>query len=155
MKPLLRIKGSSLECVDDSGKISWSLQIEGIVLISEYTTNEGPQVDDWFLVFVTAESGKAYFATCSLYADGRDDVLASLQERLGSSIELGLTGSTDWKSRVLWPPEITGNEYFTFTAVPTEMFREKAKKWLLGPSYEYAISKTVRDYLQRQLMTSS
>jgi len=151
MKLRLRVDGSSLKCNNDSGTTRWSPQIETIVLISEYTTNEGPQLDDYFLVFVTVEDGQLYFSTCSFYADGRDEVVASLGERLGSSIELGLANSTDWKSRVLWPPELAGTEYFTFKEVQAETLSEKARKGLLGPALEYSISRTVRDYLHRRL----
>lgn len=151
MKLRLRVDGSSLKCNDDSGMRRWSLPIETIVLISEYTTNEGPWLDDYFLVFVTVEEGQFYFSTCSFYADGRDEVIARLGERLGSPTALGLVNSTDWKSRVVWPPELAGTEYFTFKEVPTQSLREKARKWLLGPTLEYSISRPVRDYLHRQL----
>ncbi|HET6841980.1 MAG TPA: hypothetical protein VFK06_09880 [Candidatus Angelobacter sp.] len=154
MKQLLRIRESSLECSDDSGTTRWSLQIEDIVLMAEYTTNEGPWGDDYLFVFVTVEENKLYFATCSFYADGRDDALARLQERLGSPIALVLTDSTEWNSRVLWPPEMARREYFTFTQVPAETLRDKAKQWLSGPAHEYVISRTVRDYLQQQLTTN-
>src|SRR5262249_25546280 len=69
MRLCLRVDGSSLECNDDSGFTRWSLSIQTIVLIAEYTTNEGPWLDDYFLVFVTVEEGKLYFSTCSFYAD--------------------------------------------------------------------------------------
>lgn len=151
MRLRLRVDGSSLECNDGSGSTRWTLPIETLVLISEYTTNEGPSIDDYFLVFVTVEEGQFYFSTCSFYADGRDEVVSTLGERLGSPIELGLANSTDWKSRVLWPPELAGKEYFTFKEVPAETFREKAKEWLVGPTLEYSISGVVRDYLHRQL----
>jgi hypothetical protein len=154
MKQLLRIKGSSLECSNDSRTTRWSLQIEDIALMAEYTTSEGPCLDDYFLVFVTVEGNKLYFATCSFYADGRDAALANLQEHLGSPIELVLAGSTEWNSRVLWPPEMVGREYFTFTEVPAETLRDKVKQLLSGPAHEYAISRTVRDYLQQQLTTN-
>ncbi len=149
MKPLLEINGMTLTCSDDSGTTLWSLQIEDIVLMAEYTTDEGPWLDDYYLVLVTVEENQLYFSTCSFYADGRDEVLSSLRERLGSPIELVLPGYTDWNSRVLWPHEMAGREYFTFTDVPAATLRDKAKKWLSGPTHEYAISRTVRDYLQQ------
>lgn len=154
MKPLLEINGTTIECRDDSGTTHWSLQIEDIVLMAEYTTNEGPWLDDYFFVFVTVEKNKLYFATCSFYADGRNEVLARLREQLGSPIKLVLINSSEWNSRVLWPPEMAGREYFTFTEVPAVTLRHKVKQWLSGPTHEYAISGAVRDYLQQQLTTN-
>jgi hypothetical protein len=58
---------------------------------------------------VSVEESQLYFSTCSFYADGREEILANVGERLGSPIELRLANSTDWKSRVLWPPELAGD----------------------------------------------
>jgi hypothetical protein len=151
MSNLLRIREPNLECLDTTGRPRWTLPIKSIVLIAEYTTNEGPQVDDYFLVFVTAEENKLFFSTCSFYVDGRDEALSVLQERLGSPIQLGLQGSTEWRSRVAWPAKMAENEYFTFAEIPPKTLLERVKKRLLGPTQEYAISKPVRDYLEEQL----
>ena len=154
-RSVLRVRESTLEFVDQAGKLCWSLPIAALVLISEYTTNEGPWCDDYFLVFVTVEEGTLYFASCTFYAEGLDDCLFLLQERLGSPVRLDLTGSTDWRSRVVWPVEMAGSDYFTFTEVPDHTWRDKLKKALLGPTLEYVISKPVRDYLQEQLKKKS
>ncbi len=148
---LLRIKESNLECSDTAGALRWTLPIKSIVLIAEYTTNEGPQMDDYSLVFVTAEEEKLYFSTCSFYSDGRDEALSALQQRLGSPIQLELQGSTEWRSRVVWPAKMAGIEYFTFTEMPAATLAQKLKKRLLGPTQEYGISKAVREYLDEQL----
>lgn len=150
-KNVLRIRQSDLECLDTSGKLLWTLRIDSIVLIAEYTTNEGPHVDDYFLVFVTAEENKLFFSTCSFYVGGRDEALSVLRERLGFPVQLGLQGSTEWRSRVAWPAKIAGSEYFTFEDIPPKTLLERVKKRLLGPTQEYAISKPVRNYLEEQL----
>lgn len=150
-KNVLRIRQSNMEYLDTSGKLLWTLTIDSIVLIAEYTTNEGPHVDDYFLVFVTAEESKLFFSTCSFYVGGRDEALSVLQERLGSPIQLGLQGSTEWRSQVVWPARMAGSEYFTFAAIPPKTLFERVKKRLLGPTQEYAISKPVRDYLEEQI----
>jgi hypothetical protein len=143
----LRVRELNLECVDATGMLRWSLPTASIVLVAEYTTNEGPFVDDYFLVFVTVEEGKLYFSTCSVSA-GVEEALSVLQERLGSPIQLGLQVSTEWRSRIAWPPKMAGREYFTFTDVPAKTLTEKLKKSLLGPTQEYVISKATREYLE-------
>jgi hypothetical protein len=148
---LLQIRGENLELASSTGMPRWSLPVKSILLIAEYTTNEGPYVDDYFLVFVTAEESKVYFSTCPFSSAGIGEGLNLLQQRLGSPIQLELQGSTEWKSRVAWPPEMQGTQYFTFKLAPAETFTEKIKKRLLGPTYEYAISSAVREYLRRHL----
>ena len=148
---MLRVRDSKLECLDATGSVRWAVPIGSIVLVSEYTTNEGPHVDDYFLVFVSAEDGKLHFSTCSFYAGGVDEALSLLQERLKSPLELQLQGSTEWRSRVVWPAKMAESEYFTFTPVPAETLTAKFKEKLLGSTHEYVVSKGVQEYLQEQL----
>ena len=118
--------------------------------MAEYTTNEGPYLDDYFLVFVTVEEGKAFFSTSSFYAEGRDGVLASLQEKFGQPIQLELFNSTDWKSRVVWPLSMAGKQYFTFTELPPKKLIESLRRRIFGPVYEYAVSHEVREFIHEQ-----
>ena len=150
----LGARESTLECVDAAGTPRWSLPIASIILVAEYTTNEGPWADDWFLTFVTLEDGRLYFSTCSVSA-GIEEAMSILQERLGSLIPLQLLGSTEWRSRVAWPTRIAGNDYFTLTEVPAKTLAEKLKKKLLGATQEYAVSNVVRAYLEEQLRASA
>ena len=147
----LHIRNSNLEFLDASGAALWSLPVHSIVLLAEYTTNEGPYVDDYFLVFVTAEDGKLYFSSSTFYAAGRDEALSRLQEQLGTRIRLELQGTAEWRSRVVWPSDMAGRQYFTFTPVPADTLLERLKKKLLGTTYEYTIAEDVRNYLREQL----
>ncbi|MEO6993771.1 MAG: hypothetical protein ABI273_09095 [Lacunisphaera sp.] len=81
--------------------ISWNLKIPDIRLVGEYTTANGPYIDDYFLVFLTAFEGGWHEA--SFYARGRDQVLPVLGAALGAPIEPGLCRSTDYKTRIIWP----------------------------------------------------
>jgi hypothetical protein len=91
-KNVLRIRQPDLEYLDTTGKLLWTIPIDSLVLIAEYTMNEGPYVEDYFLVFVTSETGKLYFSTCSFYSAGMEEAFAALQQRLDSPLSLGLQG---------------------------------------------------------------
>ena len=86
MKNQLQVKDSDLEYSGENGRVFWSLPISSTVLIAEYTTNEGPWCDDYFLVFVTIEKDTFYFHTASFYSAGRDETLAALKQLLGLDI---------------------------------------------------------------------
>jgi hypothetical protein len=86
----------------------WSIRISDIKLIGEYTTANGPYIDDYFLVFLTAPEGGWYEA--SFYAKGRDGALELLGKKLGALIEAALYSSTDYKTRIIWPPKLKGQE---------------------------------------------
>jgi hypothetical protein len=84
----------------------WTVNLADVRLIGEYTTENGPFVGDYFLVFLTAEQSGWYEA--SLYATGLDSFLTELGVALGAPIRLALCGSTDWKTRAFWPPSVEG-----------------------------------------------
>lgn len=48
---ILLIENNSVIC-KQSGKLMWTLAIDKLKVIGEFTTAAGPWNDDWFLVFV-------------------------------------------------------------------------------------------------------
>jgi len=103
----------------------WRLKLSDVRLIGEYTNSDGPFLGDYFVVFLTAAEGGWHQA--SFYADGRDAFLADLAEHLGSPIKTGLAGSTDFKTRILWPSEISGEPLMKVVPKPTRRARLWAK----------------------------
>lgn len=146
-RPTLKVTQGVLHYRSPEGILRWSAPVDNIIVIAEYTTDEGPYVDDYFLVFVTIEKGKQYFATATFYSEGTEDVIRELSERWKTDIELRLVNSTDWKSRIAWPAALAGREYFEFAEVQPNGLAEKLRKAVLGPVYEYFPSKAVRALL--------
>jgi len=103
-----------------------------LVLIGEYTTNQGPYVDDYFVEFVTVESGKPFFWKVSFYAEGLEQSFVVLEKKLGEQLLLELYASTEWQSRVVWPPAESGKPFLR-PAKSTSTFKafmeRLAPKW--------------------------
>jgi hypothetical protein len=144
-KATLGVSGGALEYRDQRGHLLWCLKPENIVLVGEYTANEGPFGDDWFLVFAIANK-TPYFTTCSIDSDGRDEALEFLRTRF--AIEPKLTNSTEWKSVVLWPRAIEGAELFTFSQREPRIWRKRFRAWFDGFIGESHLSNAVHEYLQ-------
>ena len=134
-----------LEYRDERGHLLWQLKPENIVLVAEYTTNEGPFGDDWFLVFAVANK-IPYFMTCSVYSDGRDAALEFLRTRF--AIEPKLTNSAEWKSVVLWPKAIEGATLIEFSQREPRNWRERFRAWFDGFIRQPHLSAAVHQYLQ-------
>ena len=96
------------------------LPVSEIRVIGESTNSLGPFADDYFFCFAIGPEG---WCETSYYADGCGEFLDALFHRLQSSYQLGLNNSTDYASRVLWPPSLAGRPMFTYTDV-------KPKTWL-------------------------
>jgi len=93
----------------------WDLPVPRVRVVGEATNDHGPFADDYFFCFAT---GPDEWLEASFYADGRDDFLRALGARLGARLETGLCHSTDFASRVLWPPSLVGEPMFKFTELP-------------------------------------
>ena len=150
-KPEIRISGGALEYRSAAGELIWTVQVDDIVLMAEYTTNGGPWLDDYFLVFVSIESERPIFATASFYGEGCDAVIEGLAGRWNADVSLSLASSTDWKSRIVWPPSLAEQEYFEAREVQPDTLWEKLRKAAFGPVYEYAPQREVRAFLSSRL----
>jgi len=104
----------------------WNLRVSTVRIIGEFTNQNGPFADDYFLCFAT---GPWKWREASFYAEGRDEFLEALGAKLGSPLELGLCGSTDFASRVLWPQSLAGEPMFRFEDIP----RRGLWGWIFGP----------------------
>ena len=148
-KPVIRVSevGRAVSYRNSAHESHWQIPLDHVVLFAEYTTDEGPLVDDYFLVFVTKVSDTPQFVTASFYSEGLDDVLTHLAAFWNSEIQLTLQGSTDWASRIVWPANLAGHEYFECKEVQPGTFFQRLRKLVLGPSREYVPCQAVRSYL--------
>jgi len=148
-RPQLALHGDAVEYKDGDGNLRWRTPASAIVLIAEYTTSDGPWCDDYFLIFWSWEDGRLFRSGTTLYADGMDEVLADLSRRLQCEVTCGLADSTDWKSRIIWPPELVGHPYFTFVEVQPTNWRERLSRRVWGPPKSYFASDEVCNFLRR------
>lgn len=106
---------------------NWSVPIAEIRLICEYTNSDGPYLDDYFFVFMTDREGGWHQA--SFYARGRNEALATLSRRIGTPLECELCNSTQYKTRILWPPELIDLELIEVLPAKKQGLRGKLIHW--------------------------
>ena len=94
---------------------SWDLPVSDVRIVGEATNQSGPWTDDYFFCFATGPGG---WFEASFYAEGRDEFLSTLGARLGHTLDLRLVNSTDFSSRVLWPPSMEGEPMFQYVDQP-------------------------------------
>ena len=146
----LSFENGILKAHSPLGRNHWELKASSLVLIAEYTTNEGPWVDDYFLVFIAVQNRQPLICQVTFYADGIEKSLHALGEALDANLYLGLTASTHWKSNVIWPATLAGEPYYEFANVSPTTIISKANQILLGPTQSYCIAEGVRRYLSEQ-----
>jgi hypothetical protein len=102
-------------------KIFWHINDKNIVqidsdniaVIGEYTTEEGPWFDDWFLAFVD-KSG--IWQSISMYSDCIDRATQFLSDKFEMDLtKTHLAASTVWCSYVTYPLHLTSKAIFKLT----------------------------------------
>lgn len=96
----------------------WQIPVQRIRAIIEYTTEEGPFAPDHFLVFVDRSATEHHLP---LSAEGCSDVIKQVGEVLRADVDLNLSSSTKFASRVVFPDSIAGSDGYKL---------EKAKRSL-------------------------
>jgi hypothetical protein len=96
---------------------TWSIPVSAIKLVAEYTNSDGPGIDDYFLVFLTAPEDGWHEA--SFYAGGRNTMLQALGEKLGAPLQCGMCNSATYRSRILWPARLRGQPLMDVSPAPT------------------------------------
>lgn len=123
---------------------SWEIPVSEIVAFGEYTTDNGPMIDDWFMVFVTRDLD---WVEASNYCEGRDDIRDHLAEAWKTEHLYGeLWGRTNFNSRVIWPEALSGKPLFDFTKRSQSLW-DKIKSFGEG-IIDKELTPAVRNHLQ-------
>jgi hypothetical protein len=112
---------------------SFSVHLSEVAIIGEFTTDNGPVIDDWFMVFVRRDGGEWFEA--SMYADGMRSFQESLSTALGSSIICGLASSADFASRIIWPVMLADRPLFNFSPISATGCLRRIKLSILPEVY--------------------
>ena len=144
---LLAISDGKLHCRDQANATHWTVALRDIVVIAEYTTRARPDCDDYFLVFVTRESGELFYLEVTGCAAGIPEVLEQLEGSLGCAIEPKLQNSMQWASRVLYPRVLAGSPFYEFEETVPATFVDRIRAKIKGKQ----ITRRVADPILRFL----
>lgn len=125
---------------------SLEFPLVGVKVIGEYTNQNGPFADDYFICFVTDSPG---WTEVSFYAEGRGRLLAGIEAYFGAEILLGLCGSTDFNSRILWPPRLVGRDFLEFKPIRPQSLWSRFIRSIV-PGVSLHLSQVVQHYLHER-----
>ena len=131
------------------GGFGWTVPVNRLALMGEYTIPKGPYLDDHFLIFVIRPNYNWNEAT--FYCEGREEFLRQAGELLGAGISCGLAGGRYYDSQVMWPSELKGAKLFDFVPVGSDTFWNRLKN-RISREYNFRYSKAVMRYLDNDLM---
>lgn len=146
---VLQARNGQLGYDDAEGNHLWQMPLERIVLVAEFTNDEGHKREDHFLVFWSFEDGELHRALAGFHAGGRDETVHALSEYWQTELKLDLPESGQWKSRVVWPKELEDHQYLALEEMPAANLRQKIRGALFGPVQQYLPTEEVSEYLRR------
>lgn len=130
----------SVACLRVAGRLIWSLHMSDVGVIGEYTTDNGPWLDDRFVVFVR-RNGTWFEAPVHA---GFEEFLERLSAHLGCPVASALVNKTDFTSRVMWPPVLAGRPLLSFTATKVSWLRRvtglRRRRLELSPEVSSALA---------------
>lgn len=140
----LRLDRGILE-YDSPGNGQWKIPVSEIIAFGEYTTDNGPFLDDWFMVFVTQDLD---WVEASNFCAGRDEMRLRLAQLWGRDSLYGkLVWSTDFASRVIWPSALAEQPLFVWTPRPQSLW-QRIKSCGIA-ILDKDLTPSVRNHLQR------
>ncbi len=140
---VLSLKDSTL-CYASLVYGNWQIPLSEIIAFGEYTTDNGPHIDDWFMVFVTRDFELVEASNYCAGANAARDELAKHWNV--ESLHGELTFSTDFSSRAIWPTEIAGKPLFDFVERPQTIW-QKIKSFGMG-LIDKDLTQQVRSHLK-------
>lgn len=130
----------------ESGDNRFKVCLADITLLGEYTTPDGPAVDDYFLVLFTRDGARH---DASLYADGREAALGVLSNYWRTPITLRLSASAVLASNILWPASHAGQALFEFRRQVAASFMGSVRERLGFVAIEQELSPAAQECLER------
>jgi hypothetical protein len=138
------IKDEKIIWDSDEGFLS-QIPIKDIKIIGEYTTSDGPFKDDWFFVFILDSDD---IRKVSAYATGTEVMLRQVGQRINAELSGQLANSANWKTNVLWPTSLCGQEIFKLTQKePTGTWDKIKSKIGLISKKEPELNDNLKKYL--------
>lgn len=165
-KHVLKMNNDTIEKIENYGSTSlsatmlsfkskyygtWSVNVANISLIGEFTNQDGPSLEDHFLVFI-GMNGSLYELPIS--ALGFDLIWTQLADKFKILPRLMLNGETDFASKVLWPEEMRDYVVFDYIdKVPSSFFGRLFSLVGIG-EIESRLSSEITQYLEKNEPTS-
>ena len=138
----LRIEGTNVVYEPDVGR-GWQFALSDLRLIGEWTTDQGPYVDDYFYGFAVGRPHRFYKAPLG----ANTSIVYELATALGQPLTSALGNSTDYRSRVIWPPALEGRDLFVYSPEARPSGVLNRLKDLAVPLIQSQLTDEVMEYL--------
>jgi hypothetical protein len=139
------IQNDNIIWYDREDKVIGTIPLNKVKAIGEYTTSEGPLVDDWFYLFFISQND---IRQVSAYATNLNSVLESLSAKYKCDIIGHLSHSTTFESNVIWPTQLRGQKVYEALATDGPKTVWERIKFTFGQNVEMVLTNELRKHLE-------
>ncbi|MEJ6980333.1 hypothetical protein WG906_07720 [Pedobacter sp. P351] len=124
------------------------VEIASISAIGEYTTVHALHRNEWFIVFILNQKEALQI---SAYAQGMQEVLEKLSEILSSEIAGKLAMASDFKSNVIYPEQLAGQELYELRIIESKTWFDRFRARMgFGDPLELVLKKYVNEWVEER-----
>jgi len=107
-----------------NGQPMYQIPVSDIKIIGEFTTSDGPFLDDWFLTIITHDA----WLEIPMYVTGMGQFINDLEKKLETSLNYQLANSASWKTRIMFPDGAKDQELYDIIDIGSKTFWNRVKK---------------------------
>jgi hypothetical protein len=137
---------TSGKTVASSRSGEWVVPVSQVRVVAEDTRGDQPILDYLFVIVFGSPPQGMWVAMEALSEGGTARFLEELGALLGRSLETRLMGELGTASNVIWPPAISGEEFWVHVSEPRRGILGRIADWV-APRVSVQISPAVMAYL--------
>jgi hypothetical protein len=107
-----------------NGQPMYQIPVSDIKIIGEFTTSDGPFLDDWFLTIITHDA----WLEIPMHVNGMGQCITDLEKKLKTSLNYQLANSASWKTRIMFPDGAKDQELYDIIDIGSKTFWNRVKK---------------------------
>jgi len=116
-------------------------------VLGEYTTSAGPYAEDHFIAIAVKKNELFEFPVGSPKCK---EIISYVQSNVDGDVQLGLSNSTDFRSNILYPKELSGTQFFSVQAEVPKKALTSLMRTLGIKGTKYVVSPVVTEYINRK-----
>lgn len=127
----------------------WEVPLKDIAIIGEYTTEDGPLADDYFVCIIDKSDIQHILGS----EEGAFELMKEISEKLKFDLDPKLMLSTDFSSRIMYPTSAKGKPLFDIVEIKPKSLTGRIRSAFFKKNY-FVLSSDAENIIQQNSSNS-